>query len=372
MKRRFGFTLVELVIVIMVIGVLVGSLMLTRGDDGERGEAVRIVSDLRTLRMAALMYYADNMLSISEGVNHIGSLDPYMKEELPAFLSVPPGYSFENISGEWYVLHVFESGKEEVKARLERMAESDRELQNEHKTSFRRGDARIRMFVRSDIFLGGNPGDDGDVEEDDTLGAVPWSPARKYPRGAVVYLEQPDGSRVYYVNISPTPASSPETGSGWVVYEDARIRPEWEPEAWNHPPAAPPYFPQAGYPVGSLVRYQGAIYIKWNAGYGAPGTGDPWQKVTNEWDNNNIYHGGVEIWHNGGFFYSRYYLGPGAGAPGTVGVAWQEITNQWKNHNIYNGGDVVVFNSVQYRAKYYRNAGADPSGPPASAAWALY
>jgi len=46
--------------VMVIIGILAGSMMLTMGGGKGKAEATRIVSDLRNLKAAALMYYSDN------------------------------------------------------------------------------------------------------------------------------------------------------------------------------------------------------------------------------------------------------------------------------------------------------------------------
>ncbi len=60
MKRK-GFTLVELLIVIVVIGVLSAMMMLSSTEAVSSAKAADIVSDLRNLKTAALSYYADNL-----------------------------------------------------------------------------------------------------------------------------------------------------------------------------------------------------------------------------------------------------------------------------------------------------------------------
>lgn len=76
-RKARGFTLVELLIVIVIIGILAGSMLLVFGSTTDKAKATRIVSDMRNLKAAALMYYADNNEWPTQGSLNT-QLSPYM------------------------------------------------------------------------------------------------------------------------------------------------------------------------------------------------------------------------------------------------------------------------------------------------------
>lgn len=87
---RRGFTLIELLIVIVIIGILSSGLMLSSSSAIATAEASNIVSNLRTTKAALLLWYIDNVDTVTSGFDP-ATLD--LQKALTPYLDNPASLS---------------------------------------------------------------------------------------------------------------------------------------------------------------------------------------------------------------------------------------------------------------------------------------
>ena len=85
-KRKKAFTLVELLITMIIIGILASALLLVAGGAEERAMASRILEDARTMKSAALFYNSDHdswPIWVLSGPNYMNMV-PGLSDALPS------------------------------------------------------------------------------------------------------------------------------------------------------------------------------------------------------------------------------------------------------------------------------------------------
>lgn len=80
----------ELLIVIIIIGILAGMMMLSTGSATDKAEAVKIVSNLRNIKSACLMYYADHSVWPTASTPD-ASIDVYLDASRPGSYDIKAG-----------------------------------------------------------------------------------------------------------------------------------------------------------------------------------------------------------------------------------------------------------------------------------------
>ena len=91
MKRtRKGFTLVELLIVIAILGTLAAMMASSTGDATVRAKVSQIVSNIEACKLAAAVYYADNFDSKTIVMSE-KTADDVLKANIPTYKDFEEG-----------------------------------------------------------------------------------------------------------------------------------------------------------------------------------------------------------------------------------------------------------------------------------------
>ena len=119
MNKRKGFSLVELLVVIVIMGILGAGVMLSSGGAVASARALTIINDLRSLKEAALLFYLDNpdtAPTIDALKTYIDNSDkltgeniPYSVEQNNAKDTYFIGYSLKNVPNKTAVQNSLQS-----------------------------------------------------------------------------------------------------------------------------------------------------------------------------------------------------------------------------------------------------------------------
>ena len=81
MKKYKGFTLIEILIVLVVIGILSSMMVIASNESTTTAKASTIVSNLRNFSMAAMAYYTDNVDNLPDDIDLTGEVKDYLHNE---------------------------------------------------------------------------------------------------------------------------------------------------------------------------------------------------------------------------------------------------------------------------------------------------
>ena len=81
MKKYKGFTLIEILIVLVVIGILSSMMVIASNESTTTAKASTIVSNLRNFSMAAMAYYTDNVDHLTSDSDLTAEVKDYLHNE---------------------------------------------------------------------------------------------------------------------------------------------------------------------------------------------------------------------------------------------------------------------------------------------------
>ena len=323
-KQKRAFTLVEILLTILIIGILAGNLLLTSGISRDRSAATRIVSDLMTLKRAAMLFFSDN--GRWPGENDYDRLNSYMTGhiQLQAWDEDSGVYAIrkqEALGTVYAAVRVADEfgGSPRIREFLERDS-SEYGLLNEELSPYQSTDPVVAVKIK-DIAPGSGEDGQDDSASSDGSGGDPGQDSGSNPGGGSL------------------PGNS----------------------TWDSGKA---------YLEGDRVEFDGKVFEAryWTEG-NQPGLMDsPWQEITDEWRDFNEYKGGDIVVYDGKQYQAWYWTKNTT--PGVVDSPWQQIdTDQWVVSNRYSAGDTVFHGGEQYKAKWVVDPGKNPPG--SSDAWEL-
>lgn len=128
MRKHKGFTLVELLIVIVVMGILASMMTLSSSESVSTARASNIISNLRNFSMAAMAFYTDSMDHFGKNPDTPDDLMSYVRTKymhnegnIPNVCS----YMVKNASGVWWAGYnlTLAGESDRVKEKLESRAQ---------------------------------------------------------------------------------------------------------------------------------------------------------------------------------------------------------------------------------------------------------
>jgi prepilin-type N-terminal cleavage/methylation domain-containing protein len=101
-EKHGGFTLVEVLITIVIIGVLAGAMLLAKQGDESVAESMAIISDLRIMKAGAIMFVIESGDFVPQAEeNYAEHLGKYMDHG--RIINNPVRYAFFMKDGRWWV-----------------------------------------------------------------------------------------------------------------------------------------------------------------------------------------------------------------------------------------------------------------------------